>query len=491
MQWFGHSLARHVGILTFDFESVSCENLVSFGGERFMKMHLLIGCVAFVSASCATSPTTSNIDSQKDADFSEIKSETIDTPPILAAPTSKKVSDEPLSARLTIEQNGHVQKWVRYFSVQDKERFERFIERGQAYREVVENVLSENEIPPELYYLAMIESGYSTAATSHAKAVGVWQFMPGTGHRYGLQRDAFIDERRDPIRATEAAAKYLKDLYNVFHSWPLAIAAYNSGEFRIINAIMRGRTRDFWELSRMNLLPRETAEYVPKFFAAVLVGRNASRYGLRVPNTPKFPDVESIEVPSPVRLADLARSTGVSEDDLRRLNPHLHRGITPPSAKSYEVWVRSTDAEKFKKVSEMASIRLKDMRPYQQLIAKSEAKFRAENHYYMVKQGDTLMDIARQNNLSLTYLRKINGMKNSTIFTGKKLRLVAKSYHRANPVSETTPSRLQYHVKRGDNLFRIAQRFGVTIDQLRRENRLRKNEVQAGQVIRVSVNRSS
>lgn len=161
--------------------------------------------------------------------------------------------------RIPVELNQHVQVWIEYFTTRDKERFQRFLDRGQPYRDVVENTLEENDLPAELYYLAMIESGFRTNALSHAKAVGVWQFIPGTARRYGLRIDRHVDERRDPIRATEAAAKYLRDLYNVFGSWHLAMAAYNAGEIRVLRAVFKGRTRNFWELIEAKTLPRVTA----------------------------------------------------------------------------------------------------------------------------------------------------------------------------------------------------------------------------------------
>src|SRR5690606_16029392 len=141
--------------------------------------------------------------------------------------------------------NPEIQKWVKYFSEKDRKRFSHFLNRGEHYRDLIQATLESYSLPIELYYLAMIESGYVAHATSHASAVGAWQFMRSTGKRYGLYVDNYVDERRDPIRSTEAAAKYLTDLYNVFQSWELALAAYNCGENRVLRAVMQGKTRNF------------------------------------------------------------------------------------------------------------------------------------------------------------------------------------------------------------------------------------------------------
>ena len=175
---------------------------------------------------------------------------------------------------IPLEINADVERWLEFFTMKDRERFTRFLERGSRYKTMIYAVLKEQGIPTELYYQAMIESGFATHATSTASAVGIWQFIPGTGRRYGLRIDQYVDERRDPMRATIAAAMYLKDLHNVFQNWYLAMAAYNAGEGRILGAIMRSGTRDFWEMVKKRSLPSETMNYIPKFLAATTIGHN-------------------------------------------------------------------------------------------------------------------------------------------------------------------------------------------------------------------------
>lgn len=186
--------------------------------------------------------------------------------------SSDKIIEEAVASseqkiKIPVEINEHVEQWINYYTVQDRVRFQRFLNRGQLCKDIVENVLEENDLPAELYYLAMIESGYRTDAHSHASAVGVWQFIAGTAQRYGLRIDNYVDERRDPKRATEAAAKYLRDLYNVFGSWHLAMAAYNAGEIRVLRAVFKGRTRNFWELVQSKVLPKRNSQLCSKIFS--------------------------------------------------------------------------------------------------------------------------------------------------------------------------------------------------------------------------------
>lgn len=380
-------------------------------------------------------------------------------------------------AEIPVEVNQQVRKWIHYFTVKDRERFTRFLYRGEKYREVVENILEENNVPAELYYLALIESGFHTHALSHASAVGVWQFMRATGKTYGLESNYYVDERKDPIRATEAAAKHLRDLYENYQSWYLAMAAYNAGPGRVNGAIRRGRTRDYWTLAQRGFIPAETADYVPKFLAAVIIGRNPDMFGFGDIKAESYPDLEAVEVPSPVRLSDVSRLAKIPRGELERVNPHLVRGVTSPQSKKYEIWVpQEKKAAVDRIVTRLASYRLSGLR------ARREPSIDRARiaHTVQVKRGETLSQLSRRTHLSVAYLKRINGLKSSQIYAGQTLRIVKKSYHRA--------ALTKYRVKSGDSLAAIAKKFGVTVGVIRKANRLHRDRIYTGQTLRIVSN---
>lgn len=250
-------------------------------------------------------------------------------------------SESPLNRNLEADRftdYASVQKWIVYFSTQGKSRFETVLKRGSLYKKQIHSILQKFELPTHLYYLALIESDFKVDARSPAQATGIWQFMPPTARNYGLRINQFIDERRDPWRSTVAAALYLKNLKNVFDSWFLAMSAYNAGESRIMNAIIRSGTRDFWQLSKIGFIPRETREYVPRFLAAVIVGEHPEKYGLNI-DFPDQPTVLAVRVPSPVHLETLAQKAGLSIEELRTYNPHFLKNFTPPQPDSYRIWL--------------------------------------------------------------------------------------------------------------------------------------------------------
>lgn len=445
---------------------------------------VLMTGIALASTGCATGRAVprSTTSEPSSAPISELLA--IDSPSVSASASSSKedenaeagASELSKLADLEIESNPHVEKWIRYFSDKDRERFHRFLQRGSQYKQAVEDILEETGIPSELYYLAMIESGYQTRATSHASAAGVWQFISATGKRYGLQFDSYVDERRDPIRSTEAAAKYLRDLYNVFGSWPLALAAYNSGEGRVMNAIMRGKSRNFWVLRAKGVLPAETADYVPKFFAATLIGRDPEKHGFTEIQSEKYPDLEAIAVPSPIRLSDIARSTGVPLEELLRVNPHIRRGVTPASNSTYEIWVPAPSARSVTDaLPKLASFRLRHSAPARALASASPPK-----SVYVVRPGDTLASIARNHSTSVAYLRRINDLSGSRLLAGTALRLSTRSYRAHRQAF--------HHVVRGENLNSISRRYGMSLSQLKHLNGIRGDQVRIGQRLRVASN---
>lgn len=366
-----------------------------------------------------------------------------------------------------------VKFWFNYFTKRDPARFQRFLNRGQKYREVVQTTLEENEIPNELYYMAMIESGYSTHAHSHASAVGVWQFIRATGQRYGLKSNYYIDERRHPILATEGATKYLRDLYNAFLSWELAMAAYNTGELRVFRAIMAGKTRNYWVMSMQKRLPRETRNYVPKFIAATIIGRNPEKYGFVDPAqdfTP-YPSVVAVEVPPRVRIRDIANISGIDKSTLKELNPHIRRNVTPPIRGKYEIWVPEEKLVALQSSFDDLSKKQISMR----LIDDSSS-----TNYYVVRRRDTLSHIASRHRMSTRTLKRINNLRTSRIYPGMKLRTSTRTYHRPSSGGNI------YVVRAGDSLGVIARRYNTSISSLKRNNNLRSSRIKVGQRLVVS-----
>lgn len=237
------------------------------------------------------------------------------------------------------ETNGSVNYWVSQFTGPLRERFALFLERGAVYRGLIEETLVKHGVPAELYYLAMIESGFIHDATSRASAAGIWQFMRPTGRAYGLRIDDEVDERLDPIRATSAAARHLRDLYRDHGSWHLAMAAYNAGSGRVRQAIRNGRTKNYWNLVRRGALPSETSHYVPQFHAAMKIARNPKKYGFEKLTPYKYPKLSKVRVKRGLSLEDIATNKRLSVEILRAVNPHLLQDSTPSGAGHYEVWV--------------------------------------------------------------------------------------------------------------------------------------------------------
>ena len=226
--------------------------------------------------------------------------------------------------------NAKVKRWIDYFLNRGRGFFERYGARAGRYAPLMGHLLEENEMPRDLIFLAMAESGFQNKAKSWAKAVGPWQFMPFTGKLYGLEINWYKDERRDPIKATVAAIKYLKKLYGDFGSWELAAAAYNAGEGKVSRAINRYGTENFWNLSRGRYLKRETKNYVPKIMALAILGKNLHSFGFKDIDFHDPLDFEEIEIPGMTDLYEVAQALDMDFEELQRLNPEILRWFTPP-----------------------------------------------------------------------------------------------------------------------------------------------------------------
>lgn len=254
----------------------------------------------------------------------------------VAAKNPKKESDL-LVFDLPVTYNKKVSKWIRHFQTRGQTWFREWLERSTRYMPFIQKELKEAGLPTDLAFMVMIESGFSFHATSVASAVGPWQFIETTGARYGLQKKWWIDERRDLMKSTRAAIRYLKDLHNEFGSWYLVAASYNMGENGLRRQIRRHGTKDFWELVRKGALPLETQEYVPKILAAMLISKAPNLYGFRDLERRDAYAYEIISVPGGTDLNDLADVIGVTRKALKDLNAELILGYIPREVEKHMI----------------------------------------------------------------------------------------------------------------------------------------------------------
>ncbi len=229
-----------------------------------------------------------------------------------------------------------VNDFVSKFQTELRGFYGRALERSGRYLPRIESILRKEGVPTELAYLPLIESGFQPHAVSPARAVGLWQFIPDTGRRYGLRIDSFVDERRDPIKSTKAAAQYLKDLYGMFNDWHLSLAAYNTGENRIARLLNTSDAGDFWELSERGYLFRETRDYVPGFLAALQIASHPEAYGFSPPRKESL-SYDLVSIADPMPLSTVARWAGTSLEEVKELNPALIRGVVPPGGYTIRV----------------------------------------------------------------------------------------------------------------------------------------------------------
>lgn len=305
-------------------------------------------------------------------------------PPVDVSPAADLVVPIPLNAA--------VREYLAFFKAGRGRRiYARWLARMGAYRELMAPILEAEGLPAELLYVCMIESGFQPDAVSTASAVGPWQFVRSTGRAYDLRHDAWVDERRDPVKATRAAARHLGDLYGKFGSWPLAIAAYNAGVGAIERGVVRGNTNDYWALAAAGVIPDGPTKYVPKAMAAMLIGQDPARHGFGdvVPEPPLA--FALVDVPGGLDLKLVARKAGVSTSALTDLNPELRRAFTPPDGDDYPLRVPVT-----------AQARL---RPALESLTRQPRRKLGE---HVLRFGERLYDVALRYHTSRRELRRLN-----------------------------------------------------------------------------------
>ena len=319
--------------------------------------------------------------------------------------------DQPVERRRlefskAVIENPRVRYFINQFSKSGRNDLERALARSGKYMPMIAQVLHEEGVPEELAYLALIESGFVTHSSSSSGAAGLWQFVSGTARRYGLKIDSWVDERRDPIKSTRAAAAYLKDLHNYFGRWYLAIAAYNAGQGAIDKAIQSSGATDFWTLSTKAKLNEETRNFVPKFVAASLIASDPQKYGfIDLVYEPPM-DYEEMEVQGSLRLVSLAEMAGTDPETIRELNPELLRSRTPPEESGFRVKFPAGHATIFAQTYQEQETR--------------QAQFLTHE----VKKGETLFAIARRYGQHVRALMELNGLASPTLRVGQLLKVI-------------------------------------------------------------------
>jgi membrane-bound lytic murein transglycosylase D len=280
------------------------------------------------------------------------------------------------------------------FANRIKDRFALYLSRSGKYLEVMKDILRKKDVPEDIVFLSLIESGFNPNAYSLAHAAGPWQFIASTAKRYGLEINWWKDERRDPVKSTAAAADYLKDLHGMFGSWNLAMAAYNAGEGKIMRAMKRSNADDYWDLLDTKHIRSETKEYVPRFIAASMIAANPKEFGFEEIHYHAPLSYDEVEISFPIDLAVAAECAGTTIEEIKRLNPELRRWCTPPDAQKYFIKVPEGTGDVF----------------VERLSAMPEAE-RFTIDRYIVRKGDTFKSISGKTGVPVPVILSLNAME--------------------------------------------------------------------------------
>src|SRR5688500_7958985 len=427
---------------------------------------------------------------------------TFEQPP--ATPQTKEAVSADLQETpydIDVPHNARVLSYVELFSGRMKGYLEEGLNRGARYLPMVQEVFRAEGLPLDLAYIPLVESAFKNSALSRAKARGMWQFMSGTGIENGLQHDWYIDERADPEKATRAAAKYLKTLFNQFGDWHLALASYNGGPGRVQRSMKRSGREDFWAISATSrFLPRETRNYVPLILAAIIVAKNPMQYGLDI-DPVEEPATDMVRLNAPADLRRVAEWIDVPVQVLQDMNPELRRWTTPVRMTDYDLTVPMGKAE-------VLSARLADTTPDEL----------APLNRYTVRKGETIATIARKLKVKRADLAQANYLsERARLTTGQQLvipraptLLLAANGERSEDADDpvrvadtgrggpdtvvattaparraATPERIVHRVKRGETLFSIAQKYNTSVAAVRASNKLRNTTIKVGQRLTV------
>ena len=373
--------------------------------------------------------------------------------------------------------NQYVQKELDLFTGKERAFFLAAYRRSGKYRPMIVKELKKAGLPEDLSWLPLIESGFKVRALSRARALGLWQFIPSTGYKFGLKRNIWVDERLDPEKSTKAAIAYMTELHEIFGDWSTVLAAYNCGEGTVLKAIDRQKINyldNFWDLYRR--LPRETARYVPRFIATLLIIKNPGKYGMQLDDPEDPIPYETVHIKKQVQLKDVAKALGVSALTLAELNPSLRHQVTPETG--FELKVPRT-------YGRLLLARLDEIPKWTPPKPRYRPRKRTYTVRHKVRRGETLSLLAKRYHTSMKAIKRANRLRSNKIRIGQVLKIpsVSSRYARRGKVRKAKTR--TYVVKRGDTLWEIARRYNVSVSRLRRANKLSSNCLFIGQVLTI------
>ncbi|MCF8030907.1 MAG: LysM peptidoglycan-binding domain-containing protein [Desulfohalobiaceae bacterium] len=365
---------------------------------------------------------------------------------------------EGIDFSIEIQNTSIMRDYVDYYTRRQRKTFSRWLRRSEKYLPYVRKVFRKKDLPQDLIFLPFAESGFNPWAYSRAGAAGLWQFMPRTAQHYGLKVNWWVDERRDPYSSTRAAARYLKKLYKQFDSWYLALAAYNAGEGTVERALHRSGSDGFFELSHDSpYLRRETRFYVPKFLAILKIVKNLQDYGFQQLNLDRRRELARFELPPGTDLGRMCTSMDMEWDAFRKLNPSLRRRVTPSDN---PITVHLPQGKK---------------KLAQRFLERSDSRPHSGYARYRIRHGDSWWRLSRRFDVPISILKDLNNTTSNLLHPGESI-IVPTGRAKASSSGSEGKESATYVVKRGDTLSEIAQRFGLSVSKLRRINGMHRGE---------------
>ncbi|MDL2296514.1 LysM peptidoglycan-binding domain-containing protein, partial [Bacteroidales bacterium OttesenSCG-928-E04] len=428
-----------------------------------------------------------------------------------------------ISTVIPLAYNDKVKRWIELYSEKRKRSSSAMLGLAQYYFPWMKEIFDKYNVPEELIYMTIIESALNPNAVSKAGATGIWQFMYTTGKMYGLEVNTFVDDRRDPYKATDAAARHLRDLYNIFNDWGLAIAAYNCGPANVRKAITRagGGKHDFWSLSRF--LPKETQNYFPAYIGAFYLMEYHNLHGIKPANISIPSTVDTVMVAKELHLEQLSTTLELNYDEVKLLNPQYKRLVVPAFAEPYPLRLKVPDMIRYMELKDSVhaynyEVYFSPLKVYEnQFTGKEDPSLKTGKIYHTVKKGETLSRIANDHHLSVYELKKMNKLTSNTIKIGQRLLVGYKVIEEKKPEDkpmtvaaeneatlagitadsttlaapcDTLLTKIEpqttYTVQKGDTFYSISKKVGVSPQRLAEYNEITNmNQLSIGQKLKI------